>query len=232
MTERQREKIDRGRLVVSLVGVVLMFALCIFVPAGTRAWPRGWLFILMYAALLVIASFYIWRVNPDLFAARINAHEGTKTWDKFLLAALLFFFLATFVVAGLDDGRFHWWPIPWSVCMGGYLLLFIGVGLITWAESVNKFFEPTVRIQADRGQRVVDTGPYAFVRHPGYVSCLPMGVGIALALGSLWAVVPALLSCAVLILRTQWEDRTLQAELAGYKEYAQRVRYKWIPGVW
>jgi len=106
------------------------------------------------------------------------------------------------------------------------------VGL-TWAQSVNKFFEPTVRIQTDRGHRVIDTGPYAIIRHPGYVSAYPLFVGIPLALGSWWtALIPAILMVPMLVLKTLWEDQTLQAELAGYKEYAQRVRYRLIPGVW
>ena len=103
---------------------------------------------------------------------------------------------------------------------------------MTWAESVNKFFEPTVRIQTDRGHRVIDTGPYAIVRHPGYASGYLLFVGMPLALGSLWALIPAILSCLLLVVRTILEDQTLRNELAGYEEYAQRVRYRLIPGVW
>ena len=105
------------------------------------------------------------------------------------------------------------------------------VGL-TWAEAVNKFFEPTVRIQTDRGHRVIDTGPYAIVRHPGYVSGFLVFIGMPLCLGSLWALIPAVLVCLLLVVRTIWEDQTLREELAGYEEYAQRVRYRLIPGVW
>jgi protein-S-isoprenylcysteine O-methyltransferase Ste14 len=108
----------------------------------------------------------------------------------------------------------------------------VGVVLLTWVQAVNTFFEPTVRIPADRGQAVIDTGPYAVVRHPGYVSWFPLSAGIALSLGSLWALIPAALSCPVLILRAQWEDQTLQAELPAYKEYTQRVRSRLLPGVW
>ena len=116
--------------------------------------------------------------------------------------------------------------------MLGYALLITGLAGLTWAESVNKFFEPTVRIQTDRGHKVIDTGPYAIVRHPGYVARLPALPGHAPALGSLWALIPAVLSCLLLVVRTVWEDRTLRDELPGYKEYAQRVRYRLVPGVW
>jgi len=135
-------------------------------------------------------------------------------------------------VAALDDGRFHWLPVPWWVCGIGYVLLIAGLAGMTWAESVNKFFEPTVRIQTDRGHRVIDTGPYAIVRHPGYVSGFLVFIGMPLSLGSLWALIPAILLCPLLVLRTIWEDQTLREELAGYEGYTQRVRYRLIPGVW
>jgi protein-S-isoprenylcysteine O-methyltransferase Ste14 len=117
-------------------------------------------------------------------------------------------------------------------CGVGYVLFLTGLGILTWAEAVNKFFEVTVRIQTERGHKVIDTGPYAIVRHPGYVGGILFFVGIALCLGSVWAPIPAGLAAALLILRTRWEDQTLQAELAGYKEYTERVRYKMLPGVW
>jgi protein-S-isoprenylcysteine O-methyltransferase Ste14 len=114
----------------------------------------------------------------------------------------------------------------------GYALLLVGLAIVTWAEAVNKFFEPTVRIQTDRGHQVIDTGPYAIVRHPGYAGGSLLFLGIPLSLGSLWALIPAGLTCVFLVLRTRWEDQTLQAELAGYKEYTQRVCSRLIPGLW
>jgi protein-S-isoprenylcysteine O-methyltransferase Ste14 len=116
--------------------------------------------------------------------------------------------------------------------MLGYSLLIVGMLGVTWAESVNKFFEPTVRIQTDRGHRVIDFGPYDIVRHPGYVSGFLVFIGTPLCLGSLWALIPAVLACLLLVVRTVWEDRTLRMELTGYEAYAQRVRYRLIPGVW
>jgi protein-S-isoprenylcysteine O-methyltransferase Ste14 len=226
------ERINRRRLAMNLLATPLFFALFLFLPAGTWAWERGWLFILVFLALSVLAAWYVWRVNPELLAARINPHRGTKRWDSILLVFFFLAVLAIFPVAALDDGRFHWFPLPWWACLVGYGLLLLGMVLLTWAQAVNKFFEPTVRLQADRGQRVIDSGPYAAVRHPGYLSWFPLSAGIALSLGSLWALIPAGLSCVVLILRTRWEDQTLQAELAGYREYARRARYKLIPGMW
>jgi len=228
----QPEQIDRRRLFRSLGGILIFFVLGLFVPAGTWMWTRGWLFILVIVAASILATSYLRRVNPDVIAARINRHKGAKGWDLILLAIYFPTVTAIPILAALDDGRFHWSDLPWWGCVLGYTLFITGMAGLTWAESVNKFFEPTVRIQTDRGHRVVDNGPYAIVRHPGYVSACPFFVGMALSLGSVWALIPAILSWLLLVLRTIWEDRTLRDELTGYKEYAQRVRYRLVPGVW
>ena len=230
---RSPEPIDRRRLILSVGWSLLIFVLCLFVPAGTWAWTRGWLFILVIVVASIPATLYLRRVNPDVIAARVNRHDGTKRWDFLLgLIFILPTMLAIMIVAALDDGRFHWFPCRGGVCVLGYALLIIGMVGVTWAESVNKFFEPTVRIQTDRGHQVIDSGPYAIVRHPGYVSGFLVFIGMPLCLGSLWALIPAVLLCLLLVVRTIWEDQTLREELAGYEEYAQRVRYRLIPGVW
>ena len=230
---RQPEPIDRRRLVLSVGWSLLIFVLCLFLPAGTWMWSRGWLFFLVVVVASILITLYLRRVNPDVIAARVNRHKGTKRWDLLLGAIFLLpTMLAIPIVAALDDGRYHWSHVPWWGCVLGYTLLITGMVGLTWAESVNKFFEPSVRIQTDRGHRVIDSGPYAIVRHPGYVSGFLVFIGMPLSLGSLWALIPAVLLCLLLVVRTIWEDRTLQDELTGYREYAQRVRYRLIPGVW
>ena len=229
--DQQPEEIDRRRLALTLVATPLFFALFMILPAGDWAWTKGWLFILVFFGILAVAGLFLWRVNPEVVVARSRSHKGTKSWDKILLCFIFPSICATVPVAALDH-RFHWFPLSWWVCGVGYVLLLVGMGIVTWAEAVNKFFEPTVRIQTERGHTVIDTGPYAIVRHPGYVGGFFMTIGIALSLGSLWALIPAGLSSLLLILRTQWEDQTLRAELTGYKEYTQRVRHKLIPWVW
>jgi protein-S-isoprenylcysteine O-methyltransferase Ste14 len=223
---------DRRRVAIYVLSIAFFVALLFFLPAGTLAWTRGWLFILVFFVPTVPAALYLWRVNPEIYEARSQIHEGTKRWDRRLLAVMVPVMAATLIVAALDDARFHWHPVPWWVCGLGYVLVLTAMGISVWAEAVNKFFEPGVRVQADRGHRVIDTGPYAIVRHPGYIGACLMMVGTALALGSLWALIPAGLSCLLLVLRTRWEEQTLEAELAGYKEYMQKVRFHWIPGVW
>jgi protein-S-isoprenylcysteine O-methyltransferase Ste14 len=226
------EKYDIRRLVLFLLLTPLFVAVFLFLPAGTWAWEKGWLFLGVFGAASIIASLYLRRVNPDILAARINGHQGTEPWDIILVGFLIVMWLATFPIAALDDERFHWFPVPWWVCVLGYSLLLVGMAILTWAEAVNKFFEPTVRIQTDRGQTVIDSGPYAIVRHPGYVGGMLFFVGTPLILGSLWALIPVVLASVDLIVRTKWEDEALQAKLPGYKEYTQRVRFRLIPGVW
>jgi protein-S-isoprenylcysteine O-methyltransferase Ste14 len=225
-------RLDWRRLVRFLFAVPVYFGLFMFLPAGTFAWDRGWVFIAVFVSSLAVVGAYLWRANPDVVVARTSFHEGTKRWDRILVPLLLVAFYAIIPVAALDDSRFRWFPLPWWVCAIGYILFFAAMALVTRAEAVNKFFEVTVRLQTDRGQTVVDTGPYAVVRHPGYVAGIVLSVAAALCLGSLWALIPAGVASGLLILRTLWEDETLQAELSGYKEYAQRVRYRLVPGIW
>jgi len=229
---RQPEPTDRRRLILGVGWTLLIFVLCLFLPAGTWAWFRGWLFFIVVVAASILITLYLRRVNPDVIAAWINRHEGTKGWDRWLLGILIPAIVSILPVAGLDDGCFHWLPVPWWVCGIGYVLLIAGLAGMTWEESVNKFFEPTVRIQTDRGHKVIDTGPYAVVRHPGYVAACLLCSGMPLSLGSFWALIPAAVSCLLLVVRTILEDKTLRNELSGYEGYTQRVRYRLIPGVW
>ncbi|MEX2112989.1 MAG: isoprenylcysteine carboxylmethyltransferase family protein [Pirellulales bacterium] len=214
------------------IGLPAFFALFLFLPAGNWAWERGWRFVLAFTATMALAAVVLMVVNPEIYAARSHIHKGTKRWDRILLAFFFPAMIAIFPVAALDDGRFHWFAVPWSVVGLGYFLFLTGFAVTVWAQAVNQFFEPSVRIQTDRGHKVIDTGPYAVVRHPGYLAAMILFAGIALSLGSLWALIPAAISSGLLVLRTRWEDQTLQAELPGYKEYAQRVRFKLIPFVW
>ena len=194
---------------------------------------KGWLFF-----FVIVAASIAGHVVPATGQSRCHRRSGQPPQGHETLGSALGgdFFLPTMlaipIVAALDDGRYHWFPVPWWGCVLGYILLITGMVGLTWAESVNKFFEPSVRIQTDRGHRVIDTGPYAIVRHPGYVSAFLVFIGMPLSLGSLWALIPAVLVCLLLVVRTIWEDQTLREELAGYEEYTQRVRYRLIPGVW
>jgi protein-S-isoprenylcysteine O-methyltransferase Ste14 len=230
MSEKGIPTAVRRRLIVSSVVFFIVLFAAMFLPAGDIWWMKGWLFLLVNFVLMALAGAYLWRVNPDIFVARSKIQEGTKGWDKGLVSILLLSHMAEFPVAALDDGRFHWSNVPLWVVVLGYVLLCLGFVVIAWVEKVNKFAEPGVRIHTE--QKVIDTGPYAIVRHPMYMGAVPYFVGIALALGSYWALIPAAIATLILVVRTVMEDKTLHAELTGYKEYAAWVRYRLIPGVW
>jgi len=223
---------EPGRVATYLLATLLALALLLFLPAGTVAWWKGWQFLLIFLVGMTAAALWLWRVTPEIYAARRRIHEGTKRWDVILLGFLLPTMVAIIPVASLDDARFHWSALPnWAIGLD-YALFLAGLVIIAWAQAVNKFFEPGVRIQMERGHRVVDTGPYAIVRHPGYFGACLLCAGTALSLGSAWALVPAGVCASILMLRTHWEDQTLQAELVGYRDYARRVRFRLIPGLW
>jgi protein-S-isoprenylcysteine O-methyltransferase Ste14 len=225
------ERLDRRRLIAAIASQPMLYGLTLFWPAGTLAWPRAWLMLGALVPAWVGCALYVWRTNPRMIIARSNRHEGTKRWDRLLLACLLPFMPAVFVVSGLD-ARYGWSTVGLGASLLGYALIFSGLALSTWTGSVNPFYEPTVRIQSERGHRVIDTGPYALVRHPGYVGATLIFGGFALALDSYWALVPAGFVFAGLVLRTHWEDQTLAEELPGYRDYQARVRYRLVPGVW
>jgi protein-S-isoprenylcysteine O-methyltransferase Ste14 len=218
---------------ISLAITMAVMALLLFWPAGTLSWALGWWYIGVFTALTLAAIFWLWRVNPEIFAARSRFRkEGSKGWDV-IVASLTMIAIATVLpVAALDNQRFGWAPAPgWAIALG-YVLLVASYAWVGWAQAVNRHFEPTVRIQTERGHKVIDTGPYAFVRHPGYIGAIVLAIGTALALGSLWALVPAAAVIIILAGRTLGEEAVLRAELAGYAEYMQRVRYRWVPGIW
>lgn len=213
------------------IGLLLALPL-LFWTAGTIDWRRGWLFYSLLVALAFFAVAWISRDNPELFAARRRIPKAAKPWDMAIIAITLLAWLSIMPIAALDDARFGWAPQPVWVQLVGYVLLIAGFMGVTWAQSVNRHFETTIRIQTDRAHAVIDTGPYAFIRHPGYAFAIPMSAGMALSLGSLFALIPVAVIAVVLAIRTLAEDGELKANLPGYTEYAARVKQRWMPGVW
>ena len=217
-----------------VVPFVLFFFAAPFIGAGTFAWLAGW----AYAGLVVLGSIasrvVMARAHPELVAerSRFVANEGTKRYDRLLVPVIAAGPSVIALVAGLNY-RFGW-PPPVSLAMQlcGLALVLVALVLSTWAMVANRFFSSVMRIQVERGHHVVRGGPYRFVRHPAYGASVPAQVGMALMLGSVWALGPALLLVALTVLRTALEDRALQAELPGYREYAAQVRYRLAPGIW
>jgi len=200
----------------------------LFGSAGTLAIPEFWLYLAIFAGVMVV-SFA--TLDPGLLRERMRPGGQRPPAALRLFSIALF---AHWIVAGLDRGRLHWSDSvpPWLQGLGLFAVAG-GYTLALWAMYVNRFFSSVIRIQTDRGQHVITTGPYAFIRHPGYLSGIIIIVASGVALGS-WIAAALLiaLSLPFLLRRAIVEDRVLQADLAGYQDYAQRVRWRLLPGIW
>lgn len=230
---------DRQTRITPQVIIVTLFVVvvvpCLLLLISLRwDWWEAWVY-----ALICILGFIISRVlaaqhHPDLLTerARFLQHEDAKSWDK-LLAPLVGLGSGLIpLVAGLD-ALLHWSPaFSWPVKIGALIMIIAGYALGSYALIENRFFSGMVRIQTDRGHRVVSSGPYRWIRHPGYAGALLAYLATPLFLDSRWAFLPTVFITVLLVIRTALEDKTLQDELAGYRDYAERVRYRLLLGVW
>jgi protein-S-isoprenylcysteine O-methyltransferase Ste14 len=215
--------------------IVVVFALqaaILFLAAGRADWLWAWLFLGIYTASIAVNSFFMLRTNVETIAERGRPKE-MKDWDKRvsgLWSVAQFLLIPLF--AGLDVRFGLSGQIGLGIHIAGGIVFAAGLALFGWAMVTNAFFSTVVRIQEERGQIVCRDGPYRVVRHPGYAGTLLQSVGAPLLLGSWWALLAGMAAASFMIIRTSLEDRTLQAELAGYSEFAREVRYRLVPGVW
>jgi protein-S-isoprenylcysteine O-methyltransferase Ste14 len=222
--------------IAARVGTVAFFivlqAAILFLAAGRLNWTWAWVYLGICLVSVAVNGAIVLRTSPETVAER-GRPQATQNWDK-VVGGLwgLVLYLVVPLVAGLDV-RFGWTrglSAAWN--LAGAVMLAAGLGLGGWAMIANAYFSTAVRIQDDRGQTVCSTGPYRFVRHPGYVGFILQSLGTPLLLGSLWALVPGLMAAALMVIRTSFEDRMLQAELPGYQEYTHLVHHRLLPGVW
>lgn len=221
----------RARFAQVGVAFVLQAAI-LFGASGSFWWDWAWLYLGICTAAVTVNAAILMRRSPDLVAER-GRPGRMPAWDVVLSVA---WSLATYVAlpltAGLD-ARLGWTgEVPAVLRCASAVAMVAGFALAGWAMVANAFFSTAVRIQTERGHTVCTTGPYRFVRHPGYVGFVVGTLATALLLGSLWALVPAAFAAALIVVRTAVEDRTLRAELGGYEEYTTRVRWRLVPGVW
>jgi protein-S-isoprenylcysteine O-methyltransferase Ste14 len=233
MEDKKRDRVSqKAKTVLWIIFGVVLILVLFFVPAGTFNWPEAWVSLILYDSALIGMIVWLRKRDPELLKERQSRKKDVKPWDKKILRVYTGFLAAIPIVAGLDAVRFGWSHVP----LGVKLLAFSGfipAGLIMfWATAVNTYLSQVVRIQIDRDHKVITTGPYAYVRHPMYVGIILFMICFPLALGSIYALIPGLAIVALYILRTSLEDKILQEELPGYKEYAQKVRFKLIPGIW
>jgi protein-S-isoprenylcysteine O-methyltransferase Ste14 len=210
-----------------------VYGLLAFLGAGRFDWWRGWIYFLLFLAVSVAGSWVVHRASPGLIEARAKGiRKDTKPFDKLFFAMFAPLILFYPVLAGMDAVRFTWGSMPFWTVYPGVVLFCFGSAVSTWTMIVNRNAETTVRIQKDRGHKVISDGPYRFVRHPMYASIIVGLPATALILGSVWATVPMALIMVLFVWRTTREDIALQEELEGYEAYVKATRYRLLPHVW
>lgn len=218
------------RLFLGLLAQAIIF----FSAAEDADIPRAWLLFIITFFYYIFLFILSYRVNPALILQRGGSvlPEDTKSWDKYIILAYTFLLYGQFFVAGWDLGHIQSWSLGIEFLGFGLALYALSITLAVWSLIENPFFEASVRIQKDRGQRVIESGPYKLVRHPGYLSGILWHLAMPMILGSGLALVYAVLIILLLFIRTYLEDETLRAELEGYEAYTGKTRYRILPGIW
>jgi len=223
------------RLASGIASVVVFYGAALFVPAGTLHWPRAWILLGVTAVSTTISTLYLSSTSPEILAERWKPplQKGQPFADKVLMSLFIFLYASSLVLTALDVFRWHLLPRPGVLASSLGLVLFLGSWfLITSVLRENAFASAAVRYQEERHQRVIDTGPYAIVRHPMYAGAIPLVLGLPLWLESYAAVLAGLLVCGVMSTRVPLEERFLLGHLPGYADYVMRVRCRLIPGLW
>ena len=208
------------------------FASIWFAIAGRPTWWQGWAFLL---AFTVYVSALVWRLSrsyPELLQERIASAEKAEPWDRLLMRVYTAVLMTLLALVALDSGRFGWSSVFPGIQVAGWLLLVLASVMIWHVMMTNTYLSSYARLQQDRHQTVVQEGAYRWIRHPMYLATIVAFLGIPLALGSWWGLIPALLIAALFVYRTYREDLMLIRSLDGYAEYANRVRYRLLPGIW
>ncbi len=223
------------RLWFVLIFTYLFIPLILLVCGDDLGWWQAWVYLVLLFAAGIGGRFLAEKRHPGILVERVTSEKtlNAKPWDKVLspLMAISLTFPIV-IVAGLDH-RYGWTPLfSTGLNIFGLVIIALGYAFAAWALIENRFFSSTVRIQTDRGHSVCDSGPYSVVRHPGYAGNLLALPGMVLAFGSVWILIPAIVALVIAVIRTALEDRALQEELPGYRDYMQRVRYRLVPWVY
>ncbi len=230
-SKKKLNRIGVKGIVTSCIGIFVALII-LLISAGKINWINGWLF---FGLILGYEMFYVGlflKINPELLNKRGKVvTEGSKFFDKIFAILYLPLYFSIMIISGIDV-RYGWTIMPLLVIFLGVIMFLLSCFLSFWAMYVNSYFECTVHIQEDRKQKVVTTGPYRIVRHPGYIAGIISFLAPPLILGSWWGIIPSFILIITLVIRTYLEDRTLQRELPGYKDYTKVTRYRLIPFIW
>jgi protein-S-isoprenylcysteine O-methyltransferase Ste14 len=215
-----------------VLGLIVIGAV-LFGTAGTFDWPEAWVYIVIQFGWSVALAFYLWNHDPALLEDRLKlTKKSAKRWDKILTVATTPVYIAYLVIPGLDAVRYRWSHVPVWVEIICFILVTGAFVWITWVTKENTYLSRFVEIQEERGHKVITTGPYRFVRHPMYIGVSILMLLLPVALGSLYTLIPMAFALLCVVVRTHLEDKTLHRELEGYEAYAQKTKYRLIPGIW
>ncbi len=217
------------RRLIQVLFTLIIQGVLLFISAWTIKWLWAWIFLFLGIVILLINLIVL---PVEVIEERGKKKDNVKKWDKILTTINVIPILGIYILCGLDY-RFNW-SIGVNICINivGLLFTFLGAMLFTWAMVSNKFFSTLVRLQTERGHQVATSGPYRFVRHPGYVGYIIMSLATPLALGTLYGLIMSGIITLIFIIRTVLEDKTLNNELNGYSDYSEKIKYKLIPFIW
>jgi protein-S-isoprenylcysteine O-methyltransferase Ste14 len=219
--------------IVQFLGIFILFALDLFLPAGSMAWPADWIFLVVFFGFFGGTTLWLYRHNPALMQERMRAGAADQQgWDKVYYPLLLASFFIWLALSALDASRLHWSRVPLAFQLIGLIILLASFYLLFLTFRENAYLSSLVRVQEERGHTVVSTGPYRYVRHPMYAGILILEVGTPLLLGSWYGILLGLVPALILARRAVLEERTLKKELTGYAAYVSKVRYRLIPYIW
>lgn len=216
---------------VRFIIMYIMIALTLFLPAGTIFWLQGWIYIILMIVFSTSFITYLTKKDPELLKARAKT-KTTESWDKKILIFSTPAFLMMYILPGFDAVRFQWSIVPLYLNIIGFIGMILALIFFFLVSRENTYLSRVVEIQEERGHKVITSGPYRIVRHPMYLAVIVLYISHCLALGSLFSLIPCAIVILTIILRIIHEDKMLQEQLEGYKEYAQKTRYKLIPGLW
>jgi len=221
-----------ARFIPKLVFFLVLQMVFLLLPAGTFRWPEAWVYLGLFLIYGIAIGLWLKKHDPELFRERAKIKIPKRGWDKIIGIGLAIFFIPVYIIPGFDAVRYGWSQVPLPVKILGFILFVVSVAWSARVAKENTYLSRIVEIQKDRGHKVITSGPYRFVRHPMYLGSIVYLIGIPLALGSLYALIPSALCIILLIIRTRLEDKTLHSELEGYTEYAKNTRYRLFPGIW
>lgn len=226
--ESQGSRSLKNLVIVRLVAAFLILALMFFLPAGTLSYWEAWVYIIIVFVPVMFVIRYLFKYDPELLERRMRTRETRKT-QKLIIPVSVFFFLAAFIIPGFDH-RFQLSTVPVTIVVISDVLVLFGYFIVALVFRANSYTSRIIEVE--KGQKITTTGPYSIVRHPMYLGVLIFYIFSPLALGSYWAVIPALHVIPLLVIRIIDEERELMENLEGYKEYASKTKYRLLPGIW